>query len=108
MSRRHVDEALRQLGPDAHILDHAVSDTARSTIERVYVLVVVRDLFRDDKHLCGEIVELCKRCSEQDPHVDKVRSFARAGAEGQTITPAQALSIIKSICADMVRNSELN
>lgn len=83
-----------------------VNDGAQSTLERVYVLVVVRDLFRDDAHLCTEVVKLCRRCNETDVDVDKVRSFAASA--GDTISPREALTVIKGITEARIRNSTAN
>lgn len=67
-------------------------------VERIYVLCLSRHLFNDDQSVCQDIFDIIKQVpGEGDSDVHKIRSFARAGADAETIDPRDAIKIIRSV-----------
>jgi hypothetical protein len=72
-------------------------DGVIGTLTRCLVLTTQRRLFGDDGSVCEEIARIARFCTDPADHdVKNVRAFAASA--GDTITPAEALAAVQSIC----------
>jgi hypothetical protein len=80
--------------PGGHLL---AGDGVIGTLTRCLTLVTQHRLFGDDASVCDEIARIARFCLDPADHdVNLVRAFAASA--GDTITPAEALAAVKSIC----------